>query len=115
MRALRNPGFRAASILDGAGIAGFDIAPATTLVSLARHRAPTGERVDRRKPGSLSLRGRSRITGVGLHRPWHPPCDGPGAGPRLRVVGDPGTIGATRQWLTALSLIKHGTGRRDVR
>jgi hypothetical protein len=67
------------------------IAPATTLeMSLARHRA-----------GSIDESQARYLCG--------------GAAARLRVVGDPGTVGATRQWLTALSSIKHGTDRRDVR
>jgi hypothetical protein len=47
---------------------------------------------------------------AGLLWPWHPPCDGPGTGPRLRVVGDPWEPSAQLDSSRQLSLlIKNGT------
>jgi hypothetical protein len=52
---------------------------------------------------------------AGLLWPWHPPCDGPGAGPRLRVVGDPWEPSAQLDSSRQLSLlIKHGTDRGGI-
>jgi hypothetical protein len=50
-----------------------------------------------------------------LLRSWHPPCDGPGAGPRLRVVRDPWEPSAQLDSGRQLSLlIKHGTDRGGI-
>ena len=52
---------------------------------------------------------------AGLFWPWHPPCDGPGTGPRLRVVGDPWEPSAQLDSSRQLSLlIKHGTDRGSI-